>query len=229
MRIRKKNWAQKELERSDIYIADPVCIADKRDIFSDANNLAIDMGCGKGVFLSEMALKEPGTNFIGIDVKRDMLAVAHRNITENFRKAGKIPHNIKLIPYDARWINGLFAETFKADALFINFPNPWPRERHKKRRLTYPGLLRQYREFLCETADIIFRTDDRDLFFDTAGYLEQTGFEIVYSTADYYADVALENRYPPGEHERYFSEKGQPVYYIQAKQRGMSFPFVEQY
>ena len=221
MRIRKKKWADKELENSGIYLSDPAAIVDWFSLFENDNPVSIELGCGKGCFIAEYAWENQDRNFIAIDIKKDMLAVANRNIYGRFREHLSEPRNVILVNYDITYIENLFGDSFKADDIFINFPNPWYKAKHHKRRLTYPDKLRQYLSILKEDGRLYLKTDDEAFFTDTAGYLRDTGFMTLCSTSDYYGDISEEHRLPPSEHERLFRNNGDNIYFLVAKRGGL--------
>ena len=105
----------------------------------------------------------------------------------------------------------------KIDRLFINFCNPWPRAKHKKRRLTYYKKLEMYKTFLKPDSEIRFKTDDDELFDESLEYFEQSGYEILYLTRDLHASEVTDNI--ETEHEKMFSEEGIKIKYLIARQK----------
>lgn len=220
MRIRKKPWAEKELRESSIFLQYPLEHSRHlSSLFSREQPLIVELGCGKGLFLLEYAPSHLDINFIGIDIKNDILAVAHRNITASYAAHGQRVENILLLPYDIERIGSLFSENTQCDAIYIHFPNPWQKARHKKRRLTHPRQLIQYRCFLKPEGFIFFKTDDRELFNDTKIYLKECAFDLLYISEDYYRDVMDMGKYPQTEHELMFRAEGKPIFYIEAQKR----------
>ena len=96
----------------------------------------------------------------------------------------------------------------------INFCNPWPREKHKKRRLTYPKKLSMYRDFLTDDAVIFFKTDNDELFEDSIGYFEEAKYHIRYLTHDLHNSDIKDNIVT--EHEQMFTDEGIPIKYLEA-------------
>jgi tRNA (guanine-N7-)-methyltransferase len=101
--------------------------------------------------------------------------------------------------------------------MFINFCNPWPRARHKKRRLTYPRKLEMYKTFLKKDAEIRFKTDDDELFEESVEYFEQSGYDIKFITRDLHAENFEDNIVT--EHERMFTEEGKKIKFLIAVQQ----------
>lgn len=206
MRMRKKKWAEPELSACPYHIHD--CDAHRghwRELFEKDQPLHLELGCGKGVSTAQMAHTERNINFIAIDLISDVLAVARRNIAAAY---GDEPiDNIILTNKECLHIEQTFAPEDRIERIYINFCNPWAeKEKHKKRRLTHPRQLMQYREFLVDGGEIWFKTDDDDLFFDSVQYFRLCGFKLRFITYDLHASGFTPNYV--SEHERMFTAKG---------------------
>ena len=157
MRIRRKKWAEKELQESKFYINNPE-IGYKntwRKRFKNPENpLYIEIGCGKGIFIAKLAKENPDINFIAIDMIEAMLGVSKRNI-ETVYENQEIS-NLFLIRANAERILDVFGEEDKINRIYINFCNPWPRKKHKKRRLTHTRQLENYKTFLNKRGRNLF-------------------------------------------------------------------------
>ena len=114
-------------------------------------------------------------------------------------------------------IDRVIAEEDGVGRLYINFCNPWPRLKHKKRRLTYPRKLLMYKAFLTPDAKIFFKTDDDGLFDDSLEYFRFAGYEITYVTRDLHNSDISDNIVT--EHEKMFSDEGVPIKYLEASPR----------
>ena len=191
MRIRKKKWAEPELSVCDFYVKNPEEYAGKwMQAFKKEQPLYLEIGCGKGGFAGQLALKNPDKNIIALDIKVDMLGVGRRTIVKLFEDAGKTQDditNLLLVKYNVEMLDKIITADDKIDRLFINFCNPWPRAKHKKRRLTYYKKLEMYKTFLKPDSEIRFKTDDDGLFDESLEYFEQSGYEILYLTRDLHA------------------------------------------
>lgn len=220
MRIRKKKWAEPELSVCDFYVKNPDNYAGKwNDAFSKKQPLYLEIGCGKGGFAGQLALKNPDKNIIAVDIKIDMLGVGRRTIVKLFQDAGKSENditNLLLVKYNVEMLDKIITKQDKIDRLFINFCNPWPRAKHKKRRLTYYKKLEMYKTFLKDDSEIRFKTDDDELFDESIEYFEQSGYEITYMTRDLHASNVSDNI--ETEHEKMFSAEGIKIKYLIAKQ-----------
>ena len=208
MRIRFKPWAREELENSPFYIDNPEDYKGKwKKEFKNNNPIHLELGCGKGKFISNLASTHLDTNYIAIDMVDAMLGLAKRNI-ENIYKEKNIPtNNIRITRFDIERIPLILDENDKISRIYINFCNPWPRGKHRKKRLTHTRQLEKYKVFLQENGEIYFKTDDDDLFEDSLLYFERSGFKIVKKTYD----LASEENFWENvetEHEKMFKEQG---------------------
>ena len=218
MRIRFKPWARGELEASPFYVNNPQEDKNKwKSIYKNADKpFYLELGCGKGGFISQMALLHPEINFLAIDMVDAMLGLAKRKIEEAYGQAEKEVDNVLLTRYDIERIDGILGEKDRVERIYINFCNPWPRGKHHKKRLTHPKQLEKYREFLVEGGEIYFKTDDTNLFGNSVSYFQQAGFAILKQTEN----LAEEKEFWENiqtEHEKMFMEQGIAIKAIIAK------------
>ena len=165
MRIRKKKWAQPELDMCPYFVQDPKSNFGKwKEFFKNDNEIELEVGCGKCSFVAMKALLNPDKNFIAVDIKSDMLGVGRRNIENLFAENNRTVNNIALVAFNVENIDKLVSADDDIKQMYINFCNPWPREKHKKRRLTHTTKLNKYRTFLKDGAVINFKTDNGELF-----------------------------------------------------------------
>lgn len=208
MRIRFKPWARPELEASKFYIDNPEDYKGKwKNQFLNQAPLYVELGCGKGGFISQMAVKHPEINFIAIDLVDAMLGLAKRKVEEEYEKVNQEITNLYLTRYDIERILNIFNQNDEIERIYINFCNPWPRGKHKKKRLTHTRQLEKYREFLKDQAQIFFKTDDDNLFTESIGYFKQTGFTIEKITYDLEKEENFWENIET-EHEKMFQEQG---------------------
>ena len=215
MRIRKKKWAEPELAECRYYINEPEQYRGHwKEFFGNEKPIELEIGCGKCTFSAEKAIRDPDKNFIALDIKSDMLGVGRRNVERIFAENDRSPDNIALVRCNVEQIDKAFSAEDHIAVMYINFCNPWPREKHKKRRLTYPRKLKMYRDFLTDDAVIYFKTDDDELFEESIGYFEQAGYTIRFITRDLHHSEVTGNIMT--EHERMFSDEGIPIKYLEA-------------
>ena len=218
MRIRFKAWARPELEASSFYILEPEKIKGKwREKFKETNNpLHLELGCGKGGFISQISVKNSNINYIAIDLVDAMLGLAKRKVEETYQEQNKEPDNVILTRFDIERIMLILGKQDNIKRIYINFCNPWPKGKHRKKRLTHTRQLEKYKTFLAEGGEIYFKTDDDELFEGSLGYFEESGFTIVKKTYDLYAQPIWENNIET-EHEKMFSEQGIKIKALIAK------------
>lgn len=208
MRIRFKAWARPELEASSFYVLEPEKIKGKwREKFKETNNpLHLELGCGKGGFISQISVKNSNINYIAIDLVDAMLGLAKRKIEEAYKNSNKETDNVLITRFDIERIPLIFDEKDAVDRIYINFCNPWPKGKHRKKRLTHTRQLEKYKQFLKPNGEVYFKTDDDDLFDASLTYFKETGFEIIKKTYDLHSEEPEEN--VRTEHEEMFSKEG---------------------
>ena len=208
MRIRYKPWARPELEASKFYIDNPEDYKGKwKELFSNNQPIHIELGCGKGSFISSLAVKNININYIAIDVVDAMLGLAKRNIELKYAEENEEINNVYLTRFDIERILLILEEQDKIERIYINFCNPWPKGRHRKKRLTHRIQLEKYKQVLVDNGEIRFKTDDDNLFRDSLIYFKDTGFEIVKCTYDLENEKEFWDNIQT-EHEKMFMEQG---------------------
>ncbi len=209
MRIRYKKWARPELEASPFYVDNPEeRRGNWKGFFKNPTfPLHLELGCGKGYFIANLASENLNTNYLAIDLVDSMLGLAKRNIEQIYQEKQLETDNIYITRFDIERINLILSEQDQIDRIYINFCNPWPRGKHHKKRLTHTRQLIKYKEFLKPGAEIYFKTDDENLFLESIPYFEETGFEIVKKTMDLHSEPIFSQNIET-EHEKMFSEQG---------------------
>lgn len=218
MRIRYKKWARPELEASKFYEDEPEKWKGKwKEHFKNPNQpFMLELGCGKGQFISKLALQNQNINYLAIDLVDAMLGLAKRNIEEEYKKAEKEPDNVMLTRFDIERIGLILSKEDKVQRIYINFCNPWPKGKHRKKRLTHTRQLEKYKEFLKDNAEVYFKTDDDGLFESSLTYFEEAGFEILKKTYDLHSEPIFEKNIET-EHEKMFTEQGIKIKALVAK------------
>lgn len=219
MRIRFKPWARPELEASYFYEDNPENYIGKwKEKFKNPKQpLHIELGCGKGSFISELAFRNQNINYIAIDLVDAMLGLAKRKVEEKYIEANRQVENLILVRYDIERINNIINQNDDVARIYINFCNPWPKSKHKKKRLTHTKHLEHYKEFLKPGIEIYFKTDDDGLFEDSLQYFENAGFEILKKTYDLHSEDILDGKNIVTEHEKMFSDEGIKIKALIAK------------
>lgn len=206
MRLRKVKDAQIKIDESVYIIKEPTLYRGSFiRVFENQNPVHVEIGMGKGNFIIESALKYPDINFIGIE-KYDSVLVRAVEKLESLN----IP-NLRLIKMDALNINDVFKN--EIDCLYLNFSDPWPKNRHENRRLTSLLFLKKYDLIFKNTKKIVMKTDNRHLFEYSIKSFTNYGYKIIDISLDLYNDDRKSNI--PTEYEIKFVSKGMLIYYIE--------------
>ncbi|HHJ7237322.1 TPA: tRNA (guanosine(46)-N7)-methyltransferase TrmB [Streptococcus pyogenes] len=209
MRVRKRKGAEEHLANNPHYV-----ILNPEDakgrwhyVFGNDRPIHIEVGSGKGGFITGMALKNPDINYIGIDIQLSVLSYALDKVL-----ASEVP-NVKLLRVDGSSLTNYF-EDGEVDMMYLNFSDPWPKTKHEKRRLTYKDFLDTYKRILPEHGEIHFKTDNRGLFEYSLASFSQYGMTLRQIWLDLHASNYEGNVMT--EYEEKFSNKGQVIYRVEA-------------
>ena len=210
MRVRKRKGAEEHLANHPQYvILEPEAAKGKwRELFGNDNPIHIEVGSGKGAFITGMAQQNPDINYIGIDIQLSVLSYSLDKVLASGAE------NVKLLRVDGSTLTNYF-EDGEVDMMYLNFSDPWPKSRHEKRRLTYKTFLDTYKQILPENGEIHFKTDNRGLFEYSLASFSQYGMVINKVWLDLHASDYEGNVMT--EYERKFSEKGQVIYRVEAQ------------
>lgn len=211
MRLRHKPWAEEFIaSHPDIVVQNPEEQKGKwNEVFQNDNPLHIEVGTGKGQFITGMALANPEINYIGIELFDSVIVKA----VEKVQAAGQ-PTNLRLLKVNGSDLEKFF-EKNDVDRLYLNFSDPWPKTRHAKRRLTHEGFLNIYENILPDFGEVHFKTDNRGLFEYSLVSMSQYGMKLVYVSLDLHKEMPEDNIMT--EYEEKFSAKGQPIYRVEAQ------------
>ena len=209
MRVRNRKGATELLEAHPQYVILNPADAKGRwqEIFGNDHPIHVEVGSGKGAFVSGMAKANPEINYIGIDIQKSVLSYALDKVL-----ATDVP-NIKLLWVDGSDLTDYFEED-EIDRLYLNFSDPWPKKRHEKRRLTYQSFLATYQQILPENGEIHFKTDNRGLFEYSLVSFLQYGMKLKGVWLDLHASDFEDNVLT--EYEQKFANKGQVIYRVEA-------------
>lgn len=208
MRVRKKPWAEEELNTNKHVIDKPEIYKGKwAEYFGNVNPIYVEIGCGKGRFISQNSIVNPNINFVGIERQSTVIAVAARRLNDEMK-------NIALICGKVENLSDFFEEG-ELKRLYINFCDPWPKKKWAKRRLTYRGFLENYKKIFGNEGEIFFKTDNRELFEFSLNEFCENDWKLSQISLD------LHNRGMEGnimtEYEEKFSDKGMPIYRCEAR------------
>ena len=197
----------------EVIAAHPLCILEENPqagnwagIFGSDRPIHIEVGMGKGQFITTLAIQNPEINYIGIEKYSSVLIRA----LEKMEALEPCPSNIRFIRMDAENICSMFAEG-EVSRIYLNFSDPWPKDRHAKRRLTSLQFLKRYNKILAPGGQIEFKTDNRDLFQFSLEQVEPAGWKLISSTWDLHHDETMNSGNVMTEYEQKFSAQGNPI------------------
>ncbi len=209
MRLRNIPGAREKIDESKFCVSDPRVYKGRwHELFGNDNPIHMEIGMGKGKFIMRMAQAHPDINYIGIEMYSSVLvrAVELAEAADDDTRSG----NFVFIRMDARELCDVF-EKGEAERIYLNFSDPWPKERHAKRRLTSKEFLKRYEQILPGGAIVEFKTDNCDLFEFSLEQAKEANWEIVAYTNDLHADSELNKGNIMTEYEERFSSKGQKI------------------
>ncbi len=207
MRLRNISGSREVIAESPYVISESIlfeCPGTWETIFENDHPIHIEIGMGKGKFIHTMAKEHPDINYIGIEKYSSVLLRAIQKMQED-----ELP-NLKFIRMDAEDITKVFGEGEVAK-IYLNFSDPWPKDRHAKRRLPSKEFLARYNVILQKNARLEFKTDNRDLFDFAVEELEPAGWKAEYVSYDFHKDTTHAQGNVMTEYEEKFSSMGNPI------------------
>ncbi|ASN60459.1 tRNA (guanosine(46)-N7)-methyltransferase TrmB [Latilactobacillus curvatus] len=210
MRLRNKPWAADLIAANpSMILVSPEDIAGKwQTRFAKEQPIYIEVGSGKGQFITQMAQKYPDRNFIAVEIQESAIAVILQKQVEL-----KLP-NLQLLLGNGAALTTFFAENEVA-GVYLNFSDPWPKTRHEKRRLTYKSFLAEYQQIMQPTGYLRFKTDNQGLFEYSLMSLNAYGMVFDDISLDLHNSELAEDNIQT-EYEEKFSKRGQVIYRLEA-------------
>ena len=206
MRLRNITGSREMIAESRFVIHEPKEYKGKwRELFGNSHPLRIEIGMGKGRFIMDLARMNPDINYLGIEKYSSVLL---RGIQK--METDPLP-NLYFIRMEAEEITDVF-DREEVDRIYLNFSDPWPKDRHAKRRLPSREFLRRYDEILIKDGVIEFKTDNHDLFRFALEELDLAGWKLLQMTEDLHHDEAMLSGNVMTEYEEKFSALGNPIY-----------------
>ena len=204
MRLRHVKGAEEMMETSEFIEKDPEQWKERwNEFFQNENPIHLEIGTGKGKFITTLAQQNPDINYIGIEKFSSVLVRALEKQQEN-----PLP-NLIFLREDANRITEFYGKE-EVSRIYLNFSDPWPKDRHAKRRLTSIEYLKRYNEILKADGDIQFKTDNLPLFTFSLEQIEGAGWKVVDKTFDLKHSKIAEGNVMT-EYEERFSAKGNPI------------------
>ncbi|HFM8801932.1 tRNA (guanosine(46)-N7)-methyltransferase TrmB, partial [Enterococcus faecium] len=210
MRVRNRPGAAEMLAaHPNFVISDPTLWKGKwNELFENDHPIHIEIGMGKGQFITGMAKAHPEINYIGVEMQVSVVSIALDKLIEQ-----PLP-NLKLLHVDGSALTEYFADS-EVDQIYLNFSDPWPKKRHEKRRLTYKTFLAVDEQILRPNGEIHFKTDNQGLFEYSLASFSQYGMILKQVWLDLHQSQFEGNIMT--EYEEKFSSKGQRIYRVEAQ------------
>lgn len=214
MRLRNKPWAVNlvtEHPESVLDRPDPAVKIDWSKRFLDvAKPLEIEIGSGKGRFITTLAEQHPEKNFIAVELQITAAGIILRT------KLEKNLTNLQILCADAANLDAFFEQQI-ANVIYLNFSDPWPKKRHEKRRLTYKTFLAKYQKILAPSGHLEFKTDNAGLFAYSVESMNNYGMHFDFVSVDLHREnEKIVSQNIETEYEHKFATKGNPIYALQA-------------
>ena len=211
MRLRNVPGSREAIADNNMAINEPTELKGKwKEEFGNDNPIRIEIGMGKGKFITTLAMENPDINYIGIEKYSSVLIRAIERCEEIEVS------NLRFIRMEAEYICDVF-EKGEVDRIYLNFSNPWPKDRHAKRRLTSKQFFERYDVILKKDGIVEFKTDNDLLFQFSLEQVPEAGWELIEQTWDLHNDERLMQGNVMTEYESKFSQMGNPIHKLIAK------------
>lgn len=210
MRIRKKPWSEHEFCINENIIKDAMQLKGSwKEFFKNDNPIHLEIGCGKGQFITTMSLQNPNINYIAVEKQEQVIVTALRKGREK-----GINKNIAFFITDVKNLEEYF-EPGEIQRIYINFCDPWSRKKKwAKRRLTHKNFLSLYERLFGEKGEIFFKTDNKFLFEFSLNEISDNNWKLHNITLDLHNSSYEGNIMT--EYEQKFSQQGLPIYRLEA-------------
>lgn len=209
MRLRNIPGSREVIAESPFVVHDEESMKGKwREFFGNDNPIHIEIGMGKGTFIMESAKRNPDINYIGIEKYSSVLLRAIEKREQEQEQGNEIP-NLIFIRMDAEYIENVFDKD-EVDNIFLNFSDPWPKDRNAKRRLTSDRFLKRYTNIMKKDGKVTFKTDNIMLFDFSVETAKECGWNILVETRDLHNSEYNEGNIMT-EYEKKFSGLGHKI------------------
>ncbi|MCG7409923.1 tRNA (guanosine(46)-N7)-methyltransferase TrmB [Paenibacillus sp. ACRRX] len=218
MRLRGKKGAPEMLaQMSTLVVMSPEAHKGKwKELFGNDRPIYVEFGMGKGQFITQMSVRYPDINFIGIDMYDELIARASEKALALGEQAGEgleHPANLKLVRANLEFVETIFAEQ-ELDRIYLNFSDPWPKKKHARRRLTHPRFVEKYSRIMNDNAEIHLKTDSVTLFEFSLNSFADMGLQMTNISLDLHRG-GLNEEHVMTEYEQKFSGKGMNIHRVE--------------
>ncbi|MEK3725778.1 tRNA (guanosine(46)-N7)-methyltransferase TrmB [Paenibacillus sp. FSL H8-0034] len=215
MRLRgRKGIREALIAQPELIILEPATYKGKwSSLFGNNNPIHVELGMGKGKFISELSYQNPNINYIGVDMYDELLRRAGEKAELARAADGGSLDNLKLALFNIEKIEEIF-DNSELERIYLNFSDPWPKKRHARRRLTHAGFVRKYIDILNEKGEIHFKTDSRSLFEYSLNSFADMGLRMRNISLNLHGE-GVRTDLVLTEYETKFSEQGVPIHRLE--------------
>lgn len=221
MRLRNKPWTSEflEINKDKLVYWNSEHKIDSLSVFQTDQPIHLEIGCGKGNFITTLAINNPTINFIGMEKEQTVVGVALKKSLKMFDEAKLEMKNLKYLNKFAEKLTDMFAPN-SIDQIYLNFSDPWPKAKHAKKRLTHINFLDIYAIILKPDGEIHLKTDNDGLFASTLEQINQRpNWTILAQTTDLYDEPKMLENNIPTEYETRFNSMGKNINKIVIKNK----------
>lgn len=216
MRLRgRKGILESIASQTDLVVLDAARYKGKwREFFGNDRPIYAELGMGKGQFISQMSVRNPDINFIGVDMYDELIRRASEKARAVWQEKGEeSPPNLALLRANIENIDEMFEEN-ELERIFLNFSDPWPKSKHARRRLTHPRFVERYIDKLNEKGEIHFKTDSQSLFEFSLNSFADMELVMRNISLNLHRDESREDLVFT-EYETKFHQMGQPIHRVE--------------
>lgn len=213
MRLRGRKGIREHLEQQrELVVLNPREYKGRwAEVFGNSQPIHIELGMGKGQFVSGMSVKYPDVNFIGMDMYDELIRRASEKVRSKWDEQGGLePQTVRLALGNIEMIEEFFAPG-EVERIYLNFSDPWPKKKHWRRRLTHPRFLEKYRQLLNDNGEIHFKTDSRVLFEFSLNAFAAVGLQMSDISLSLH-EGGINEAHVMTEYESKFVGQGMPIY-----------------
>lgn len=215
MRLRGRKGIREALEaQPELVVLNPEPYKGKwAEVFGNDRPIHVELGMGKGRFISQLSALNPQINYIGVDMYDELIRRGSEKAQESREEHGGDLSNLRLVRFNIEHIENMF-DTGEIERIYLNFSDPWPKKKHARRRLTHANFVNKYRSVLNERGEIHFKTDSRSLFEFSLNSFADLGLRMRNISLDLHAD-GMRTDLVMTEYETKFYEKGMPIHRLE--------------
>lgn len=215
MRLRGRKGIREAIEaQKELVILEPESFKGQwAKEFGNDKPIHVELGMGKGRFISELSAINPEINYIGIDMYDELIRRGSEKARDSREQHGGDLSNLRLVRFNIEFIENVF-DTGEVERIYLNFSDPWPKKKHARRRLTHANFVEKYQQILNPDGQIHFKTDSRSLFEFSLNSFADLGLRMRNISLDLHAE-GLRTDLIMTEYESKFSEKGMPIYRLE--------------